>query len=206
MEKKVKRITSQQISDDLIWKGIRSGEEKSLTLLIGSYSNILFSYGCKFTSDKAMLKDCIQDLFINIWKNRATLAESVTIKAYLLASIRRLIYRKVKSKNPVALGYDEQFMDELPFQLSFSLENKIIADESLHVFSVEIGKRIEALAARQREVIYLKYFLGLSRDEMAEITGISPQTVSNTLQSAIKNLRTGMVGQYERFRALLLFF
>ena len=92
MEKKVKRITSQQISDDLIWKGIRSGEEKSLTLLIGSYSNILFSYGCKFTSDKAMLKDCIQDLFINIWKNRATLAESVTIKAYLLASILSLIH------------------------------------------------------------------------------------------------------------------
>jgi RNA polymerase sigma factor (sigma-70 family) len=48
---------------------------------------------------------------------------------------------------------------------------------------------INVLPKRQKEIIYLKFFENLGREEIADIMQISPQAVSNLLQKALKNLR-----------------
>jgi DNA-directed RNA polymerase specialized sigma24 family protein len=47
------------------------------------------------------------------------------------------------------------------------------------------------LPERQKEVVYLKFFESLSREEISHILEIAPQTVSNILQIALGKLRQG---------------
>ncbi len=58
----------------------------------------------------------------------------------------------------------------------------------------EIKIQLENLPKRQREVIYLKFFEGLNRDQIAEVMGINDQSVSNLLQMAIKQLKANWNG------------
>ena len=48
---------------------------------------------------------------------------------------------------------------------------------------------INNLPPREREVIFLKYYSGLTSQEIAEVMDINYQSVGNTLQKAIYKLR-----------------
>lgn len=39
------------------------------------------------------VRDCVQDVFVDIWRYRYSMSETVVVKAYLLASVRRRIAR-----------------------------------------------------------------------------------------------------------------
>lgn len=53
----------------------------------------------------------------------------------------------------------------------------------------DLKEAIADLTPRQREVIYLKYFEGLSTKELAEILQIRAQSIYNLVHDALENLR-----------------
>jgi RNA polymerase sigma-70 factor (ECF subfamily) len=53
----------------------------------------------------------------------------------------------------------------------------------------DLKEAIANLTPRQREVIYLKYFEGLSTRELAEILQIRAQSIYNLVHDALENLR-----------------
>lgn len=56
--------------------------------------------------------------------------------------------------------------------------------------SQELKEAIKELTPRQREVVYLKYFEGLSTTELSEILEIRAQSIYNLAFDAIENLRS----------------
>ena len=52
-----------------------------------------------------------------------------------------------------------------------------------------MDRAVSQLPARQQEVLQLSRINGLSRSEIAAITGLSEQTIANHLVAALKNLR-----------------
>jgi RNA polymerase sigma factor (sigma-70 family) len=66
-----------------------------------------------------------------------------------------------------------------------SAQDRIEGDE----FGAALQHAISRLPARQREVLTLSRFDGMSRAEIAEVTGLSPQTVANYLAAALSSLR-----------------
>lgn len=167
-----------------IWKQMISGDEKSLGRLMNLYYKALLNYGYKFVKNDDFLKDCIQELFINIWNNRARLAVPDSIKAYLFVSLKRKIERDIVR---------EPFLEELPDRLhphvEFSPEWWLIREESLALKTRNMADLLNSLPKRQREVIYLKYYEEMSREEISLVLSITPQTVSNLLQLAYLHLR-----------------
>jgi len=65
----------------------------------------------------------------------------------------------------------------------------MIKDETLARKAQVVSEMLAALPVRQREVIYLKYYQELSREEISAMLSITPQTVSNLLQMAYGQLR-----------------
>ncbi len=148
----------------------------------------LFNYGTKYSRDGELVKDTIQELFIGLWVRKENLNTDVNPRAYLLASLRRALHRKIQSeKRFLKAEYDQD--DFLNFDFELSIEEKIIEKESDRILAKKMAVLISSLPKRQKEVIYLKFFLGLTRDEIALIMGNKPQTVSNLLQLAFKALR-----------------
>lgn len=177
-------------NENLIWQNLLSGDKNALAKLMQSFFRPLANYGLRFTSDKELIKDSIQELFIILWERRNQLATSVNLKSYLFTSFRRLLLRKIKKVHKTAtLNLDPIYLESFSFVIG--IDNKMIASEQSKNLSKHFNDLITKLPARQKEVVYLKFFETLSRDEIATVLEIAPQTVSNILQIALAKLKTG---------------
>ncbi|WP_138991082.1 RNA polymerase sigma factor [Larkinella sp. C7] len=173
--------------DSQLWKDLVLGSEQALGSLMRIHYRSLLNYGQKFNRDEEFLKDCIQELFIEIWNRKLTLSSPDNVKAYLFSSLRRKIYREAH-KLPL-FHHESADAEDGGLHVEFSPEWWLIEEESLAERTRKMGYLLNLLPKRQREVIYLKYYQELSRDEIAQVMAISPQTVSNLIQLAFMNLR-----------------
>ena len=172
--------------DNVIWQRFLAGEVDAFDRLMTLHFKTLFHYGSKFSKDKEFVKDNIQDLFLILWERRKNLSSEIAVKPYMMASLRRLMHRNAKSRPTVS---DLAFEDNGNFEIEFSVEEEYIENESSLRITQELKRLLDELPERQKEVIYLKFFQEMDRSQIAEIMSISPQTVSNLLQIAIKQLK-----------------
>lgn len=179
-----------------LWKEVIRGNQRSYRKLVEEYFNVLYNYGLKFSSDPELIKDTVQELFITVWERRSYLSEKVNIRAYLLSSFRRALFKKLKSKLKVVdiKNYNGKACF---FEIKNEVEEGLLAKEKSLLLAKEMAEMINSLPIRQKEVVYLKYFLNLSRDEIAETMSIAPQTVSNILQTALKGMRFKYFANYK---------
>tara|TARA_R110002124_G_scaffold89310_7_gene228397 strand:+ start:1062 stop:1640 length:579 start_codon:yes stop_codon:yes gene_type:complete len=169
------------------WRQFLKGDMEAFEKVLNIHFKDLFYYGSKFSKNQEFVKDAIQDLFLNLWEKRGNLSDDIPVKAYLMASLRRIMHRSalVQTKIPgIPLEANSQV-----FEVELSIEHKWIEQESTEQRAQKIKTSIEELPARQKEVIYLKYFQELNRSQISEIMGVSPQTVSNLLQIALGQLK-----------------
>lgn len=179
---------SSQSRDIRLWKALVQGNDHALGQLMQLHFRGLLNYGYKFLKDEPFVKDCIQEVFIDLWHAREKVAEPDHVKAYLLVSLRRRILR-----NRRQIGHPSEtsvpLAEDMAFSIEFSPEWWMIEEETINHKTRLISEMVNALPARQREVIYLKYYQELSREEISAMLNITPQTVSNLLQMAYRQLR-----------------
>ncbi len=177
-------------NENIIWDKMLTGDRDALGKLMYSYFRPLANYGLRFTTDKEVIKDSIQELFIVVWERRSHLAVAVNVKSYLFSSFRRLLLRTLKKMHKTAtLTLDSSYLEN--FALIIGVDDKIIQTEHAIKLSKHFNILISRLPERQKEVVYLKFFESLSREEISHILEIAPQTVSNILQIALGKLRQG---------------
>lgn len=169
-----------------IWKLFVDGDDRSFRKLIFQYYADLFNYGSKFTADRDLVKDGIQDLFLTLWNKRKSISQPQNLKAYLFASLRRNIHRKLAEHQRNKARGEEVDTD---FEFQVSIEVQYIKEETTANIAKRMASLIEKLPARQKEVIFLKFYQDFNRNEIAQAMDITPQTVSNLLQIALNKLK-----------------
>jgi RNA polymerase sigma factor (sigma-70 family) len=106
--------TSSQLRDIRLWKELIQGDDQALGQLMHLHYKALVNYGYKFVKDDEFVKDCIQDIFIDLWNSRTRVVEPDHVKAYLFVSLRRKIFRnrrklRLTEESNAALNDDSQF-------------------------------------------------------------------------------------------------
>jgi DNA-directed RNA polymerase specialized sigma24 family protein len=56
--------------DSQLWQQLKNGSELALGKLLAKYFNPLQNYGYKFVRNEDFVKDCVQEVFIEIWNRR----------------------------------------------------------------------------------------------------------------------------------------
>lgn len=191
-------------TDSQLWQQLKNGSELALGKLLKKYFNLLQNYGYKFVRNEDFVKDCVQEVFVEIWTRRNTIAQPDSVRAYLLSSVRKKILREsVRQK----INQESELIDienDLNF-VEFSPELQIIEEEITQENIRKISKLLNSLPKRQREVIYLRYYQNLERDEIALIMGINSQSVSNLMQVAFQTIRENWSGLFIHYLFLLNF-
>ncbi len=183
-------------AEQQLWARFLAGEEPAFDALMTTYYRPLFRYATRFSRDKEFIKDCIQDLFLYLWERRASLRTDVMLKPYLMASLRRYMHRHLPGATPATELSDDKTQ---LFDFEFSVEEQFIDQETTFHRSRHMQQLLQTLPRRQKEVVYLKFFQEMEREQIAEVMDIAPQTVSNLLQLALKHLR-----QYWKIELLTL--
>ena len=173
------------MDDEPLWRLFREGDEDAYSELAQRYYGKLIHYGQKFTPDRQLVEDALQDLLVRLWLSRRTLGDTPSVKFYLLKAFRHQLF-KAMQKFPHNPDVQE---DLAGYSREFSVEDQYIQQESDLNFRNEVSERLAHLPLRQREVIYLRFFQGLTLDEIADLLVIRSQSVSNLIQRALANLR-----------------
>ncbi|MEC3908495.1 sigma-70 family RNA polymerase sigma factor [Tamlana sp. 2201CG12-4] len=171
-------------SDFELWKSFKEGNDEALKTIYYNHFKHLYNYGRKFSSDKELVENCVQDLYIDLIKKRENLGDTNNISLYLLKAIKRKIIRRLQQEKKT-LNLDFTFAEWPSTYESITSNTNAAYREKL--FGV-----INQLSHQQREIIYLKYFNSLNNKEIAEILDLNYQTVRNVLVTALKKLRKSM--------------
>ncbi|MEG2820609.1 MAG: sigma-70 family RNA polymerase sigma factor, partial [Muribaculaceae bacterium] len=84
---------------------------------------------------------------------------------------------------------DNISVSEYDFDLEIDVERTIINAEYKRDLADTLQKAMSKLTGKQKEIIYLKYYKGMSNSEMVIATGLNIQTVKNLASQAISRLR-----------------
>ena len=85
------------IDEVAIWDQFRAGDQKAFTALYQNFVQPLYSYSMGVTNDKELIKDCLHDLFVELWRNHSTIGPTTSVKYYLTASIKRKLVRHLET-------------------------------------------------------------------------------------------------------------
>lgn len=189
-------------TDESLWKGLQEGDKVMFLALYKKYYHSLLFIGLKEIKDSQLVKDTIQQLFLYLWEKRESMGEAKNVKAYLVTSFLRKLstdWKKSSKISNLQVVWINNSEDNQP-----SPEEKLIKkDEQNHLFKF-LMLHINDLPNRQKELIVLKFYEGLSYEEIVLQTGLSYRTVYNKIHEALKKLKLDLVKSNHPYSATLI--
>lgn len=173
--------------DHTLMERIRAGDGEALDLLLKRYWNPLIEYASSFLHDRDSSEDVVQDAFIRVWRSRESWSATGTVQSYLYRIVRN---RSLNEKEKRSVR--ERWKETAIAPPAPPTPAEVQEHEAL---SVALARAVESLPPRRREIVILSRFHGLSYKEIAEITGVSAQTVANQMSAAFSTLRDALADQ-----------
>lgn len=169
-----------------VWNRFRSGDRYAFSEIYEEFADVLFSYGSKITSDRELLKDCIQDLFYNLYRYNIHLQNPENLEFYLFRSLKNDIVRKIRNNFHEVSLTDEGIVQ---FDLNFQLEQDIRDIESDEFRVGALRKILQDIDPQKRELLFLKFTTGLNYSEIGAIVGMNPDAVKKQVYRTLDRLR-----------------
>lgn len=176
---------SEGVKEYLVWENFRLGNQKALEYIYEANYSSLYYYGLKFQPDSNLVKDTIQELFIDLINSGKGLAQTDNIRFYLLKALRNKLLKQIKKQ----LSDVSEDLEQKTFSLQDSVENQLVAKEVAEEVKGQIISAIKKLSSKQQEIIYLRFYNDVPYTEIAEIFSTKVQTVRNLMNRAINSLR-----------------
>jgi len=185
MKARPKNVMTDTDHDEVIWTVFQQGDQQAFAELYQRYFTILFRYGMRITPNRDLVKDCLHDIFADLWKNRENLNEPQCVKAYLLSATQRKIMRQLDRLRARQIQVDHL---GATFMAS-SLEEDLIRDQIELEQKHSLNKALDVLTKRQREAIHLKFYSNLSYKEAAATMSISVDAIYNLISKSVNVLQ-----------------
>ena len=183
-------MNTQVLSDQLLLSRYLSGDRNAISILIERHSTRVRDYIRMMVKDNDVADDILQETLIKavrvIDEGRYTDTGQFLSWVLRIAHNRVLDYfRAQKSSRTIGesdAGYD--MLGTLRFA-ERTVEDKMVSEQ----IEADVRRLIEFLPEEQREVVMMRYYAGLSFQEIAEQTGVSINTALGRMRYALINLR-----------------
>ena len=180
-------MTDVRFDEAALWKRFKAGDKAAFTIIYREYTVFLFQYGFRFCTDQEKLKDMIHDLFIEIWNSRDHVSEDVAIRFYLCRSLKYKLIRANYQYRSITGKQDQYLHDHI--QPEATVEEQIIDSEIKDSRSQLLNNAIKKLSRRQQEIIMLRFYMGFTNAQIAEMMHMKYQSVSNLLYNALGRIK-----------------
>ena len=182
-----------------VWTRFNTGERAAFSEIYEEFIDSLFAYGYKISHDREMVKDCIQDIFLDLHRLHPNLKNPEYIEFYLFKSLKNAIFHKSQKV---------KMLQSLPMEGSENCDFKFEVEEDaseLESYLLRLEKLKGILAAldpQKRELLYLKFNSGMNYHEIGQILNIQADTAKKQIYRLIDQLR----GKYgaQLFEMLLI--
>jgi RNA polymerase sigma factor (sigma-70 family) len=169
-----------------LWREYRAGDINALATLMERLYPDLFNWGMRLHSEREFVKDCIQEIFLSLWKIQGTIAPVENVRSYLLVVLKSRILRELSKKENRLY---QSLTDDHAFAVEFSADLHLIEEEHEVYQLRKLEQVMNHLPPRQKELIYLRFHQNLSFEQIAEVMQLGRQSVYNLLQKSLGSLR-----------------
>ena len=152
----------QEDESKIKWSQFLAGDNEAYCWIYKVYIQMLFRYGHNFTSDTELIKDCIQDVFTGLYKNRERLIVPNNIKVYLFVAIKNCIQRTLYKESI----YERSAMEQVPFLLEPTVEDEFVNNEQYNNQQKKVKEILSILTPRQKEIIYYRFIQEMSMEDI----------------------------------------
>jgi RNA polymerase sigma factor (sigma-70 family) len=170
-----------------LWQRFKSGDDQALSLLYNSYVHQLFSYGLKISGDESLVKDCIQEVFMQLIDKRAKMHVAEHTAVYLFKSLRNKILEELRTKNRRS-DIARSIVDETD-GFEWSPEQNTVRNEEENSRLLTMQNALNSLSEYQKEAIFLKYSQGMDYDTLAETLEIDISSARTLIYRSIKKVK-----------------
>lgn len=160
---------------EIIWISDRKTFEK----LFHQYYPLLCNYAIRFVNDRDVAEDIVQTFFITLWEKRNVNTSVNDFLPYAYRSVKNgcINYYKAEIQR-------EEFYRELRKEWFENIDTK-----NNFPYKEEVRKAFNRLPDKCRKVFLLKFTSELKYKEIAELTGISVNTVKYHIGEAFRIMR-----------------
>lgn len=173
------------------WDRLKESDAGALAWLYNRYFKLLYNYGKKISAENKALEDAIHDVFVDLWRFRANISATTSVRFYLYRSLRRRIVRNENGKDRF-IGdtlIHEGLLSSVP-----CLEDDIIERETQNHRVAHLKKMLDDLSPRQYEAMVLRFYDEMSFEEIGGVLNVNEQSARNLVQRGLTQLK-----QYSRF-------
>lgn len=170
----------------VIWDRFKSGDQEAFAVLYNQHIDKLYSYGTKICKDEEVVKDALQELFLELYLKRGKIKIAPeNLKLYLLLALKRNLIKKLQSNRKLTHVFNE----ETDFEPQYSIEFQIIEKEKDAEINRKVMNALNQLPTKQKEAVYLRFNESLEYSEIAGILEITVESVRKQVHRALKTVR-----------------
>lgn len=188
MKTNYNNIREREEAAQTLLAAYRQGDQNAFMSLYDMYAEMLLNYGLCITSDKELVKDCVQDVFIKLISKSQDL-QVTKVTSYLLISLRNRLLDEFRRKNYMT----ETAVEDIRISTTVAdVENSYILDESSlnNVRKVQI--LMDELTPRQRQVFTLYYIEQCKYEDICDIMQMNYHSVRNLVHRGMLKLRAAV--------------
>ena len=180
----------KKLSDHELLNTYISGNEDSINVLLNRHRKRILDYIYMMVKNRDVADDIFHETLIKVVRfvQEGRYTENGKFLSWVLRIAHNQVidyFRRKKQRNNVSegdAGYDilnnQKFSDH-------TVEEKLITNQ----IETDVRKLIDFLPPEQKEVVLMRYYMGLSFKEIAEQTDVSINTALGRMRYALINLR-----------------
>jgi RNA polymerase sigma-70 factor (family 1) len=163
---------------------LRDGHPDALREMMASYWQPLLGYVTRMLGCSDSSEDVVQETFVRLWQCRAGLRSEGSARALVYEIARNLALKRIRHE-------EVRTRKAADLQQYFSRAAGTPADQTIaNELREALDRAIQDLPVRRRDAFVLLRHEGLSLKEVAQVMGLSTQTVANHAVLAMKQLRS----------------
>jgi RNA polymerase sigma-70 factor (ECF subfamily) len=199
----------EEVTDEVLMMRFQGGDRSAFAVLVRRHKTPLYNFIVRQIRVPQVAEDLVQDVFVKIVQNAADFKHEArfTTWAYAIARnvsidhLRKMSLRKHPSLDqPTKADEDGPTLGERTADASpgAQVERTAIGGE----MQVRIVRAVERLPEEQREVFLLRELGHVPFKDIAEMTGVSENTVKSRMRYALERLQEAL-SEYEDYARAL---
>lgn len=162
---------------------ISESDEQAFEEFVGLFYGRLKGFASTIIHEEEVAEEIVMDVFLKLWQQRATLEKIKNIDTFLFVMVRNLALNALRDGKKMMLEViDENTIDLLRYEAT--QEGSLITQEML----VQLNNAVDKLPSRCKMVFKLLREEQLSRQETADILGVSVKTVDAQVAIAVEKI------------------
>jgi RNA polymerase sigma-70 factor (ECF subfamily) len=178
--------------DEALMAYYQKGDITAFEELFRRHKRSVYSYIYRYTGNPEESEEVFQNVFIKLHRASKDYIPTAKFTTWLFTIVRNLCidrHRKVRLRNNVSL---DDYKDESSRSLHDVLASETPLPDS-QSSDVEIGRILEEalnhINEDQKEVFLMREKSGLKFEEIAQVIGVSVNTVKSRMRYALENLK-----------------